>query len=191
MRSRLILLSTIAVALSFGVPALAQQRPAPGTPTSAATTLSRADLDFVKKAAEGGMAEVALGKLAQQNAESPQVKQFGAKMEQDHGAANAQLTAIATGKGATMPQSLDQKDMRAQERLSKLHGAAFDREYMRMMVEDHDKDLKEFQKAAQSKHDQEIRNFAQQTASVVQEHDQLAHQVVQSLSATGSSRQPR
>ena len=73
----------------------------PGRPLSTAgPQLDRADTGFAKKAAEGGMAEVEFGKLAQQNAQDAQVKQFGQQMEQDHSKANQQLESIASQKGA-------------------------------------------------------------------------------------------
>ncbi len=55
-----------------------------GTANAAADTLSKGDRDFVQKAAQGGVSEVEMGKLAQQKAENQQVKDFGARMVQDH-----------------------------------------------------------------------------------------------------------
>ena len=94
MRIRRTLLSSVAIPLILAVPAFAQQ------PRGAAADrqLNRQDMSFVKGAAEGGLAEVEFGKLAQQQAQDAQVKQFGARMVQDHGSANAELTALASGK---------------------------------------------------------------------------------------------
>jgi putative membrane protein len=198
---RLGLLSTAAIALMLAAPAFAQQttRVAPGAnnPSATATAvvpqqqLSRADLDFVKKAAEGGMAEVELGKVAQQNGEDQQVKQFGARMRQDHSSANQQLESIASQKGVQLPKQLDAKDQKELDRLSQLKGVTFDRAYMRMMTQDHDKDVKEFQHEAQAAKDPDIKNFAQQTLSVIQQHDQMAHEISRTMTATGSSQQRR
>lgn len=184
MKFHLALVSGLALPLVLGAPAFAQQ-PNPQRPSAA--KLSQADEKFVHEAAIGGMAEVDLGKLAEQNAADPQVKQFGARMVQDHSTANAQLTAIATGKGATLPQNLDQQHVQMRDRLSRLKGAEFDRAYMHAMVEDHDKDVKEFQKEAQSGRDTEIKAFAAQTLKVIEEHDRMAHDIDRSLTATGST----
>lgn len=184
MHHRLILLSGIALPLLFGAPALAQQQ---AQPRPADAKLSQSDAKFVQEAAMGGMAEVDLGRLAEQNAADPQVKQFGGRMVQDHGTANAQLTAIATGKGATMPKNLDQAHVQTRDRLARLKGGEFDRAYMRAMVEDHDKDVKEFQKEAQSGQDPEIKAFAAETLKVIQDHDRMAHDIDRSLTATGST----
>lgn len=197
---RIGLLSTVAtVALMLAAPAFAQQATRPATaPIPSATStapgqqqVDRADLAFMKKAAEGGMAEVELGKLAQQNAQDAQVKQFGERMEQDHSNANQQLEAIAGQKGVQLPKQLDPKDQKELDRMSGLKGPAFDRAYIRMMVQDHDKDVKEFQREAQAARDPDVKNFAQQTLSVIQQHDQMAHDISRTLTATGSSRERR
>jgi putative membrane protein len=199
MRFRIGLLSTAAVALMVSVPTFAQQATRPATapiPSANSTApgqqqVDRADLDFMKKAAEGGMAEVELGKLAQQNAQDAQVKQFGERMERDHSNANRQLEMITSQKGVQLPKQLDPKDQKELDRMSGLKGPAFDRAYMRMMVQDHDKDVKEFQHQAEAARDPDVKSFAQQTLSVIQQHDQMAHDVTRTLSATGSSRPQR
>lgn len=199
MRFRLGLYSTAAVALMLSAPAFAQQATRPATaPIPSATStaagpqqVDRADLDFMKKAAEGGMAEVELGKLAQQNAQDAQVKQFGERMERDHSHANQQLEAVANEKGVQLAKQLDPKDQKELDRMSGLKGPAFDRAYMRMMVQDHDKDVKEFQHQAQAARDPDVKNFAQQTLSMIQPHDQMAHDITRTLTATGSSHERR
>lgn len=182
----LALVSGLALPLLLSAPGFAQQ-PNTTAAAPAAAKLSQSDMKFVQEAAVGGMAEVDLGHLAEQKAANPQVKQFGARMVQDHTTANAQLTAVATGKGATLPQQLDQHHAQLRDRLSHLSGAEFDRAYIKEMVEDHDKDVKEFQQQAQTGHDADIKSFAAQTLPVLQEHDRMAHEIEQSLTATGST----
>jgi len=187
MRIRHALLSSVAISLILAVPAFAQQ------PRSAAADrqLNKQDKSFVKDAAEGGLAEVELGKLAQQNAQDAQVKQFGARMVQDHGSANAELTALASGKGMALRQQIDAKHAQLRDRLARLRGAEFDRAYMREMVKDHDGDMKAFRRAAQAGSDPDIKSFAQKTLAVVEQHDKLAHDTSNSLTATGSSHRAR
>lgn len=192
-----LLLSTAAVALMLAAPAVAQQRPMPTSPNqqqptaSAGQQLGSQDRNFVKEAAIGGMLEVQLGQLAQQNGQSDQVKQFGAKMVQDHGQANQQLQSLAAAQNIELPQQLDKKHQEIVDRLSKLQGAAFDRAYMTNMVKDHDEDVKAFRREAQEARDPQLKQFAQQTLQVIEQHDQLAKNVEHSLTATGSSRSPR
>src|ERR1700730_7661110 len=89
-------------------------------------TLSSDDADFIQKATKGGLAEVELWRLAQQKAASDVVKQFGRRMEQDHSKANQELQQLASSKGVTLPQSLDEKDAAEHDRLAKLSGREFD-----------------------------------------------------------------
>src|SRR5262249_12470081 len=106
--------------------------------------LSSADSDFVKEAAQGGLMEVQLGKLAQEKASDQKVKEFGKRMEQDHGKADADLQKIASDKGIQLSTDLDKKHKSKVDKLTKLSGANFDRQYMQDMVSDHKDDIKKF-----------------------------------------------
>jgi predicted outer membrane protein len=111
--------------------------------------LSVADQKFVDSAAVGGLYEVEAGKLAEKSA-NPQVKQFGARMVHDHGAAGAKLKQIVTAQGGTAPQELDQEHQQKLDHLRSLRGSEFAQAYMQDMVKDHDTDAQEFGQAAQS-----------------------------------------
>jgi putative membrane protein len=192
---RLLLSTAAAIALTLSVPALAQQPMSSSSRNTAMPQqqqqLSKQDMEFMKNAAIGGMTEVELGKLAQQNGQTQQVKDFGARMVQDHGKANDELKSIAQQKGVQLPDQLDREHQAMRDRLAKLQGDAFDRAYMRMMTTDHDKDLKEFRKEAQASKDPDLKRFARDTLNVIEQHDQLAHNVDRQLTSTGSSRAPR
>ncbi|HXS52106.1 MAG TPA: DUF4142 domain-containing protein [Usitatibacter sp.] len=141
---------------------------------SAKSSLSHGDRKFIEEAAKGGMAEVALAKIAEQRASSPEVKQFAQKMDEDHSKANEQLRTLAQEKGVTMPGGPKAGDKHEESKLSKLQGQDFDRAYMDHMVKEHQKDVKEFQKEAQKAKDADVKSFAQQTTPILQEHLQLA-----------------
>jgi putative membrane protein len=158
---------------------------------NAAQKLSKRDRDFVMDAATGGMAEVELGKLAQQNAQDDQVKQFGARMVQDHSKANDELKTIAANQGIELPQQLDKKNEQLKDRLARLQGPQFDRAYMAAMVRDHNADVAAFRREAQSGGDPAIKGFAAKTLPILGQHDRIAKDVDHSLTATGSSRAPR
>jgi putative membrane protein len=137
---------------------------------SGSSQLSAADQTFVKKAAQGGMAEVELGKLATQKASSEDVKKFGQRMVDDHTKANDQLKQIAGNKGVTLPTDLDSKDQALKDRLSKLDGEKFDQAYMKNMVRDHTKDVSEFRKESTSGKDSDLKSFASQTLPTLEDH---------------------
>lgn len=139
-----------------------------------ASTVSSSDRKFMEKAAQGGMAEVQLGKLATQKAESDQVKQFGQRMVDDHTKADQQLKQLASTKGVTLPTSLDKTSQHEYDKLSKLSGAQFDREYMDQMVSDHKKDISEFKSEAKKAKDADVKQFASSTLPTLEEHLNLA-----------------
>ena len=111
---------------------------------SSSAQMSSNDRTFLEKAAEGGMAEVEFGKLAERKAQSQEVKNFGKLMVDDHSKANDELNQIASQAGATLPTGLSTSDNTTKEHLSKMQGDAFDKAYMRHMVADHQQDVSEF-----------------------------------------------
>lgn len=143
---------------------------APSADTMATTPVDKDVADFAVEAANGGMMEVELGKVAQQKAESQRIKDFGAMMVQDHSAANDKLKSLAQSKNITLPGTIGidaQKDI---DDLNKKTGRDFDKAYMNMMLSDHKKDVKAFQKAASDLKDMDVRNFAAETLPTLQKH---------------------
>lgn len=138
--------------------------------TSSGHKLTTADRQFVKKAAQGGMAEVELGQLATEKAASPEVKQFGQRMVDDHTKANDQLKQVASDEGVTVPDKLDAKDAVTKARLEKLSGKAFDRAYMHDMVLDHTKDVSDFRMESKNATDPAVKNFAKETLPTLESH---------------------
>jgi putative membrane protein len=159
-------LSGIAVFALVGFSAMAQ--------SNTANRLTGTDQTFMNKAAQGGMAEVELGKLAETHASSDAVKNFGRRMVQDHSKANDELKRIAGRENVSLPTSLDAKDQATMDRLSRLSGAAFDRAYINDMVKDHRADIAEFQREADHGSDPEVKQFASTTLPTLQEHLRLA-----------------
>jgi putative membrane protein len=140
------------------------------------TAISAADSHFATKAAAGGMAEVKLGELATTNASSSDVKAFGQRMVDDHSKAGDKLKSIASKHNINLPMSMEAKDQAAYDRLSKLHGASFDRAYMQDMVKDHKTDVAEFQKEANSGRNADLKSFASETLPTLQEHLRMAQE---------------
>jgi putative membrane protein len=110
---------------------------------------SGSDAQFAMKAAQGGVAEVQFGQLAESKGTSEAVKEFGKRMVNDHSKAGEQLKQVAQQENLNLPMDMNKMDKTSYERLSKLSGAEFDREYAKMMVKDHEKDVAEFQKELQ------------------------------------------
>jgi len=128
------------------------------------------DASFYKKAAEGGLAEVELGKLAQDKSPTQSVKEFGSMMIKDHSAANEKLKAIAEAKSIKLPTSPSVGQMATKTKLEVLTGKTFDKSYIKGMVADHKEDIKEFQKEASSGQDAEAKAYAAATLPTLKAH---------------------
>jgi len=141
----------------------------------ALAALSSSDKSFATEAAKGGLAEVELGQLALQKATSPQVKQFAQRMVTDHTQANEELMQVAKSQNLDLPVQLDAKHKSDIDRLRGLSGSAFDAAYMQHMLQDHQKDVADFQKQARSGSEPTLKSFAQKYLPTLQQHLQLAH----------------
>jgi len=132
------------------------------------------DHDFIMDAAMGGMMEVELGRVAAEKGMSDAVKQFGQRMVDDHGKANSELMSLASSKGITLPTELDAKHREQVTKFSAMSGAELDREYTKMMVSDHRKDVSEFEKESTRGTDADLKAFAGKTLPTLQEHLRMA-----------------
>ncbi len=134
------------------------------------TPADKESTDFAMKAASGNTMEVEAGKLAQQNAKSERVKNFGSMLVTDHSKANDELKAIASANKITLPAALMPEHQKNIDMMSKMKGDAFDKHYMDMMVKDHVKDIDEFKKEANHANDDAFKSFAAKTLPVLQMH---------------------
>ncbi|MBV9067244.1 MAG: DUF4142 domain-containing protein [Acidobacteria bacterium] len=151
------------------------------TTSSAAATVDPGDQEFMNKAAQGGMAEVILGQMASSKGTSPDVKNFGNRMVSDHGKANDELKQLAQTKGVTLPADIDDESKKMSDKLSKLNGKDFDKEYIGGMVEDHEKDVKEFEKASKDAKDPDLKAWATKTLPTLQDHLKMAKEAKSKL----------
>jgi len=143
---------------------------------------------FVRDAAEGSMAEVKLGQLAEEKAQAPEVKNFGKKMVEDHSKALEEIKQLGSKEGINMPTNISHKDSETYNRLSKLSGPEFDRAYSQEMVKDHQKDIAEFKKGETSAQKPDVKEFAQKTLPTLQSHLELAQHMQAHVSREGTSK---
>jgi putative membrane protein len=174
-----VLVGTVALSLS-AVPAFAQQANPPAKPDAARqgapkaeAAKAAADQRFMVEAAQGGMAEVELGKLAADKASNPDVKKFGERMVDDHGKANDELKTLAQNKNITLPTAIDARHKAVIDRLSKLSGDQFDRAYVQDMLRDHQKDVAAFRTESKSGKDADVKAWAGKTLPTLEEHLKL------------------
>jgi putative membrane protein len=126
--------------------------------------------DFAKEAAAGGLMEVELGNIAVKNSSTQQIKDFGKMMVDDHSKANDQLKALASVKNIDLPTMVTSDQQKKIDKLSKETGADFDRDYVKMMVDDHKEDIDHFKDALDKAKDADVKSFISNTLPVLQKH---------------------
>lgn len=134
------------------------------------------DADFVTMAGSGGMLEVELGKVAAQKGAAAEVKKFGQHMVTDHTKANSELKALAEKKKWTVPAKMNAEHQAAYDRISKLSGKEFDKEYMNQMVMDHEKTVALFEHANQKAQDADLKSFTSKTLPTLRMHLDMARE---------------
>ena len=152
------------------------------------------DRAFVEKMGQANIAEVKLGQLAAERAANAQVKQFAGRMVNDHQKANGELKQIASKMAVQLPADLDAKHQELYDRLSKLKGPEFDREYMKAMVDGHQEVLGELERqtgssergvgtaGGASQANASVSGWAKNTLPDVRQHLEQAKQIEAKLS---------
>ncbi len=156
-------------------------------PGGNAAELAAQDRHFVTTAAEAGAAEVAMGKLAAERASSAEVKAFASHMVTDHTKAGDELKKVAGAKGAQLTEQPSAKDQRELDKLSKLQGADFDREYVKVQLAAHKDAVLLFKKEASAGRDSDLKQLASSTLPTLQEHLQRVQQLSKSPMRTSRS----
>ena len=142
------------------------------------------DRIFVRKAMQGGMAEIQLGQLTLQKSNNDQVKQFAQHMIDDHTKLNDQMKPVAQQLGVDVPNQISKKDQKLMAKLQALSGPAYDQAYIQDMVKDHKADLNDFQTEASSGSDPTVKDAAAQSSKLIAQHLQMAQQLAKDQSVT-------
>jgi putative membrane protein len=157
-------------------PTTSMPSPADGAPASSGQSM--ADQAFVQEAMQGNDAEVQLAQLAQQKSQSQDVKQYAAKMANDHQQMNDKwFSPVAKQLNVSEPKGPSKKDKKLMAKLQGLNGDEFDKEYITCMLKDHQEDLKKFKQEADASQDPNLKQIATQGSTVISQHLQLTEQV--------------
>jgi putative membrane protein len=139
-----------------------QSTGAAASPGTTVVKMSQKDVNFIQKAAGGGAQEVANGKMAEKQAKSADVKSIATRMVADHTRINNELTALANRKGVTFNTG----GVKAQN----LGSGDFDRMYLKWLEEVHRTDIADFERAAKSSDDSELKAWASKTLPTLKQH---------------------
>ena len=136
---------------------------------------------FLQKAAQGQLAEIALGALALKKASHKDVKEFGAEISEDHKYASQEVKELSASEGIYLPVQLDGEHKKQQQRLSHLSGKEFDEAFLVYMLKNHRKDLKEFEKNAAMLRNEKVKQWAEGILPVLIVHLKKAERVAEAL----------
>jgi putative membrane protein len=135
---------------------------------SASLALAKTDNAFLTDAIQGNLAEISIGELAQKNGTSDGVRSYGQMLVQDHSAANEKVMSLAKTHDLTPPTAPNAEAKQLHDKLAKLSGAAFDKEFTKAMVKDHKQVIKEFEEQANGSGD--VAKFAGETIPTLKKH---------------------
>jgi putative membrane protein len=138
------------------------------------------DKAFVKKALEGNIGEIEMGKLALQKSNDDQVKQFAQRMVDDHGKMQDQLKPAAEQMGVKVPDGPSKGQMKSMDKMKALSGDAFDQAYIKDMVKDHKGDDSDFKLEAQSTQNPQLKQLVMQSDQTIESHLQQIEQIAKS-----------
>jgi putative membrane protein len=150
--------------------------------SSVSVASAKSSKEFLTDAIQGNLGEISVGQLAQKNGDSAEVRDFGQMLVQDHSANNDKAKSLAESEGVTLPTEPKPEAKQVYDKLSRLSGAAFDREFAKAMVKDHKKDIKEFE--GQAKSNDDVGKFAQDTLPTLKKHLQTAQSLSQRKAAS-------
>ena len=138
---------------------------------------SSADAAFIKKAANGGMTEVELGKIAAKNGTKDDVKSFAERMVKYHGKANDDLKSVASKMNVDVPDKVNAKHQATIDKFSKMSGESFDSAYIKEMVKDHKKTVADFESAQGEVKNEDLKKFITDTLPVLKEHYEMVQKL--------------
>jgi putative membrane protein len=132
--------------------------------------VSAADQDFMNKAAEANLTEIDIARVALQKSDNSDVRDYANMIQSDHTAALEDVTDLMKEKGLPAPKTLAADTRRDVDRMSGLSGAEFDREFVNMMVADHQKTLELFRDALANAQDPSVKKYAEDLTPKLEMH---------------------
>lgn len=134
------------------------------------TTVDKNAEDFAQEAAAGGMMEVQLGDLAQKISQNKAIQDYGKMLVDDHSSLNNDLKDLAGKKNITLPTTVKSDQQNKIDKLSKKTGTDFDKDFISMAVNDHEKDIDKFKKAGEKITDSDFKDFIVKALPKLQKH---------------------
>jgi putative membrane protein len=148
------------------------------------------DKQFVRAAAENGMADVKLGSLAVEKG-GPDVKELAQKLVDDHTAMNKEMDTVADTLGVMLPKKLNKEAQAEYEKLNGLSGKDFDTEYLTYTVKAHWQTRHSYYMEATAAADPDLQSQVIKDMETMHEHLGLISKAAKAEGITLPPRPPR
>lgn len=182
MKTRNILLSTVTLALGAALLLSPNALAADGK-----TKLNSADARFLQDEAGAGAALVDIAELGEKKAQSEEVKSFAGLLVADHTKANAELVALAAGKDLELSPDAVAKYKNKQEKLEQTSDADFDKAFLVLIINGHEKCVKKFTEASKDAQDSDVKAWAAKMLPGLQAHLEKAEQLSSESTKEGTT----
>jgi putative membrane protein len=150
-------------------------------PSSADNTITGADKNFVMQAVKDNIRERVLGKMAEERSQNSEVRDYGKMLVKDHNDALQKLVELMNKNGMPQPSGLPEVRSEAINKLQTLSGPAFDKEFIGMMVENHQKAVEAFQREQNSAQNPDVRDYAKNVLPTLEKHLKEAQEIQSKL----------
>jgi putative membrane protein len=150
--------------------------------------LNDADKNFLKKAEEADIKERNLGRVMLEKSQNKDVKDYAQMLVDDHSKNLRDAVDLMNQKGMAQPKELPEVKHEALDKLNAMSGPELDREFVKMMIDDHQKDVSEFRNQANTTQDKDVKDYATQTVSMLEKHLQKAQELQAKTVSTSSTR---
>jgi putative membrane protein len=171
----------VVIFAASALPTQAQNATTPPESTQPSSNISHRGKEFLKEAAQANQTEIAMANVAEDKSQNTQVKDLARMMRADHEQNYSQLQAIAQAHGVTLDPKLDMLNRYEVDRLKKANEADFDKDYTKVMLKDHVKCIKRFEKAASDIEEQDVKQYAQNTLPTLRHHLQRSEEAARAV----------
>lgn len=125
---------------------------------------------FLVRAANSGMTEVMISKVAVDRSTRQPVKDIARMLVADHQMVNDQVKSLAQQRNITLPDSISQDSKKMHDDVIAKRGTEFDKKYVNQMIDSHQESINSFESILNDTNDAAVKTFAQNTLPKLREH---------------------
>ena len=133
------------------------------------------------KATQDHLAEIEMARMALQKTDNTDVSDFAHMIQSDHSSALKNLSELMKDKNVPQPRTLAAETQQEVSRMNKLTGPEFDREFINMMVSDHQEDVEMFRDQLAIVQNPDVKDYVEDLLPKLEMHLDKARQLQSKL----------